>query len=88
MERAGIPRKVAMAISGHKTESIYRRYDIVVHRDLADAVTRMEQFFSTAQTAMRDQKEEQAGTLLGTPDGDQPMDNPEPFPKCAGKLLK
>ena len=37
---------------------------------------------------MRDQKEEQAGTLLGTPDGDQPMENPESLPKCAGKLLK
>ncbi len=34
MERAGIPRHVAMAISGHRTEAIYRRYDIVSQRDL------------------------------------------------------
>jgi len=27
LERAGIPRK--MAISGHKTENIFRRYEIV-----------------------------------------------------------
>jgi len=33
MERAGIPRKVAMSISGHKTEAIYRRYDIVSPQD-------------------------------------------------------
>ncbi len=33
MERAGIPRKVAMSISGRKTENIYRRYDIVAERD-------------------------------------------------------
>lgn len=34
MERAGIPRHVAMQISGHRTESVYRRYDIIVGEDL------------------------------------------------------
>jgi hypothetical protein len=44
MTRAGIPRPVAMAISGHKTESVYRRYDIVSGEDLASAGNAMEQF--------------------------------------------
>ncbi len=44
MERAGIPRKVAMEISGHRTESVYRRYDIVSPRDLKLAAARMEQY--------------------------------------------
>jgi integrase len=38
LERAGVPRAAAMALVGHKTESVYRRYDIVSDRDLSDAV--------------------------------------------------
>lgn len=44
MERAGIPRHVAMQLSGHKTESVYRRYDIVVEEDLRTAAKRLEQY--------------------------------------------
>jgi integrase len=44
MERAGIPRKVAMQITGHKTESVYLRYDIVSARDLKIAAAKMEEF--------------------------------------------
>ncbi len=38
LERLGVPRASAMALVGHKTESVYRRYDIVSERDLTDAV--------------------------------------------------
>jgi integrase len=41
MERAGVPRSVAMKITGHKTESVYRRYAIVSDVDLQDAATRI-----------------------------------------------
>jgi integrase len=41
MEDAGVPRKVAMAISGHKTDSVYRRYHIVKRSDLVEAGRRL-----------------------------------------------
>jgi hypothetical protein len=41
MERAGVPRSVAMKVSGHKTESIYRRYAIVNESDIRDATTKL-----------------------------------------------
>jgi integrase len=44
MERAGIPRSVAKAISGHKTDSVYQRYDIVSGGDLKAAATRLEKY--------------------------------------------
>jgi hypothetical protein len=43
MERAGVPRSVAMKISGHRTESVYRRCDIVVESDLQAAAQKTEQ---------------------------------------------
>lgn len=49
MEDAGIPRKVAMAISGHKTDSVYRRYHIVRTKDLIEAGRRLMAHHEQAQ---------------------------------------
>ena len=40
MDRAGVSQTVAMALSGHKTASVYRRYRIVDENDLREALAK------------------------------------------------
>ena len=41
LERAGVSRSVAMKLTGHKTESVYRRYAIVSEADLSEGVKKL-----------------------------------------------
>jgi integrase len=56
--RAGVPEKTAMQLTGHKTRSVFDRYDIVDETDLRAAAAKL-------NTLM--------GTLSGTPESKQAL---------------
>jgi len=56
--RSGVPRRIAMKISGHLTESTFERYNIVDSTDLHEAMAKVEKYFDGNLMAVEEDQQQ------------------------------
>jgi len=73
MSRQGIPEKVGMLISGHRTDSVYRRYNIVDMEVLKSATAKIEKHQREIVQAENNHRTAIVGTEIGADDKGKPI---------------